>query len=244
MHISVIVPYRDRAEHLSRFIPHITTYLSHFQQAGLIDGFAVHAIEQLGSAPFNRGKLLNCGVAIAGQDTDFVCLHDVDYLPLLADYTAVDRPTRLIWHGLTLQEDYSSFFGAVVQFPVSQFRKINGYSNGYWGWGFEDVELRRRCELVGLPIGYRDGRFQPLPHVHNGQVSGASTDAALRNRTRCLAQLQRLHEVYPQDGLSSLQFDTRSQIELMPSAWLHQVDIGAPEVTATAPLPSRATAQP
>lgn len=223
MHLSILVPYRDRAAHLSRFLPHITTYLAHFQSSGLIDGFAVHIIEQLGDAPFNRGWLLNCGFSIARPDTDFVCLHDVDYLPVMADYTAVDRPTRLIWHGLTLQEDHSAFFGAVVQFPVKQFEKINGYSNGYWGWGFEDVDLRQRCLLHGLPIGHRDGTFQPLPHTHNGNNNGTSSEAAVRNRQRCIEQISRLHESYLEDGLTSLRFDCQESRPLLPNTWLHRV---------------------
>lgn len=228
MHLSILVPYRDRALHLARFVPHMTTYLDHFKKGGLISEYSVHVVEQQADTPFNRGKLLNCGFQIAREQADFVCLHDVDYLPVLADYTAVDRPTRLIWHGLTLKEDHQTFFGAVVQFPTDQFIQTNGYSNGYWGWGFEDVDLRYRCQLVGLTIGHRDGTFQALPHPHNGNQSGASTPAALRNRNRCIEQIRSLQQNYQKDGLSNLEFERLEDVALAPGFWLHRVNIGAP----------------
>ena len=228
MHLSVLVPYRNRADHLARFLPHMSAYLSHFRQGGIIDDFSIHVIEQIGEAPFNRGKLLNCGFQIARKRADFVCLHDVDYLPVLADYSAVDRPTRLIWHGLTLRENHEKFFGAVVQFPTEQFSATNGYSNDYWGWGFEDIDLRFRCQLAGLPIGHRDGTFQPLPHAHNGQQAGVATAAAVQNRQRCVEKIRTLRQTASQDGLSSLQFERVERHALIPGAWLHRVSIGQP----------------
>ena len=29
-------------------------------------------------------------------------------------------------------------------FPIDAFKKINGYSNEYWGWGFEDDDVLLR----------------------------------------------------------------------------------------------------
>ncbi len=29
-------------------------------------------------------------------------------------------------------------------FPSSTFKRVNGYSNEYWGWGFEDDDLLLR----------------------------------------------------------------------------------------------------
>ncbi len=232
-HVSIIVPYRNRASHLTEFIPHMLRFLEVRRTAGLFD-YSIHVIEQLGSESFNRGKLLNCGVAIAAPGTDFACLHDVDYLPVDADYGPVDRPTRLIWNGLTLQEDYEMFFGAVVTFPISSFVKVNGYSNGYWGWGYEDIELRLRCQLSGIPIGRRDGTYRALPHAHNGLLApGQPTAAAVENRNRLRRRLGSLQATYRREGLNSLRFDLRESLPLgtpalRRKAWLHQVHIGRP----------------
>ena len=231
-HVAIIVPYRDRAAHLQAFLPHMLATLEPLRAQGRLGDYSIHIIEQPPGAPFNRGKLLNCGAALTAGVADTLVLHDVDYLPIAADYTPPDRPTRLIWHGLTLREDYDSFFGAVVAFPRAHFAQANGYSNLYWGWGYEDVELRLRCVLAGLPIGHRDGTFRALPHKHNGFIlPGQPTAAAQANRARCHAKVRTLAQDYRHEGLSSLRFDARPPVALAPRAWLHAVDIGQPETS-------------
>jgi hypothetical protein len=37
-------------------------------------------------------------------------------------------------------------------FPTNVFEKINGFSNLYWGWGFEDDDLRYRCIKNNVPF--------------------------------------------------------------------------------------------
>ena len=37
-------------------------------------------------------------------------------------------------------------------FPIELFEKINGYSNKYWGWGYEDDDLLFRCVEKDVPL--------------------------------------------------------------------------------------------
>ena len=37
-----------------------------------------------------------------------------------------------------------------IDFPVKKAPTIDGYSNKYWGWGFEDDDLLFRCKEAGL----------------------------------------------------------------------------------------------
>ena len=39
---------------------------------------------------------------------------------------------------------YATIFGGVVAFKPSEWRKINGFSNRYFGWGGEDDDLFNR----------------------------------------------------------------------------------------------------
>ena len=49
------------------------------------------------------------------------------------------------------REIYDQYFGGVTLFPIEVFEMINGYSNEYWGWGFEDDDLFKRCIDKGVP---------------------------------------------------------------------------------------------
>ncbi len=42
--------------------------------------------------------------------------------------------------------------GGVVVFRAADFRKVNGWSGSYWGWGGEDDDMGKRAVVNGLPI--------------------------------------------------------------------------------------------
>lgn len=233
--LAIVVPYRDRAEHREKFIPHIINY---FQRDKLDCRIAMslHFVEQKDSAPFNRGKLCNCGYMLVRDEADYVCFHDVDYLPVWADYSWSPRPARLAWHGLARNEDRKKFFGAVVLFDKAAFEQINGFPNDYWGWGMEDLELERRCDMTGLGFDPRDGTFQGLHHKHAGiSASGSLTKEALRTTALFAERRKKLSALMATDGLSSLSFKTvrREPVQLMgkdvPNAFHYLVDIGEPK---------------
>jgi len=102
--LAVIVPYRDRAEHLARFLTHVLAYFERDKLDRRIP-VSLHIVEQSGDAPFNSGKIKNCGYMLTRDRADYVCFHDIDYLPIWADYSWSPRPARLVWHGLRLREN-------------------------------------------------------------------------------------------------------------------------------------------
>ena len=110
--------------------------------------YQIFIIEQSDDKPFNRGKLLNVGYKFACDNgCDYFVFHDVDMLPENVDYSYTDKPLHLATH---LQEhDYETtffdYFGGVTMFNKEDFELINGFSNEYWGWGFEDDDLLIRC---------------------------------------------------------------------------------------------------
>lgn len=139
--LGIIVPYRDRPQQLKRFIKHMGEYLTDLD-------YQIFIIEQSDDKPFNRGKLLNVGYKFACDNgCDYFVFHDVDMLPEDVDYSYTDKPLHLATH---LQEhDYETtffdYFGGVTMFNKQDFELINGFSNEYWGWGFEDDDLLIRC---------------------------------------------------------------------------------------------------
>jgi len=232
--LAIIVPYRDRAEQLATFVPHVATYFQRDKLDRQIET-SIHIIEQSGTAPFNAGKIRNCGFALASGASDYCCFHDVDYLPIWADYSWSAKPCRLIWHGLTLVEDYKSFFGGVVLFDNAAFTRVNGYPNCYWGWGAEDYELGQRCVLAGMNFDCRDGTFQGLPHEHRGLTSeGTQTEEAQRTFALLESRRARLRELMAEDGLSTLEFRLLRKTPISisgkkrPGSFHYLVDIGSP----------------
>src|ERR1700753_3792236 len=92
-HLKIVVPYRDRAAHLAQFLPHIRDYLD---DAGIAATIVI--AEQAPGEAFNRGAMKNAGFLLGGS-SDYTCFHDVDYLPLDADYDWTDDPACLVLTG-------------------------------------------------------------------------------------------------------------------------------------------------
>jgi hypothetical protein len=144
--LAIIVPYRDRESHLEVFIPYMQEYLKEYD-------YKIFVIEQSDSKPFNRGKLLNVGARIAIKEGfDYFALHDVDMLPLKnVDYSYPETPIHLI-SKVDKEVPFIDYFGGVTLFNVHDYKLVNGYSNEYWGWGFEDDDLLYRCIQRNIPL--------------------------------------------------------------------------------------------
>jgi hypothetical protein len=146
--LGIIVPYRDREQQLKRFLSHMKEYIKDID-------YEIFIIEQADDKPFNRGKLLNAGYKYAvDKGCDYFVFHDVDMLPEDVDYSYSEKPLHLATH---LQEhDYETtffdYFGGVTMFTKEDFKTINGFSNEYWGWGFEDDDLLIRCLNSNLEL--------------------------------------------------------------------------------------------
>ena len=134
--LCIVVPYRDRADHLSQFVPRIKKTMD---DQGIL--FELLVVEQENGKPFNRGKLLNVGFhwmeTEGKREIDYYCFHDVDMLPTESDYSYCENPTHLAARAEQFgwKLPYNDYFGGVTIFDKGSFLKINGYANEYWGWG-------------------------------------------------------------------------------------------------------------
>ena len=230
--LAVVVPYRNRPQHLMNFLPHLLAYFRHDKLDRRI-AMSLHVVEQAGNAPFNGGKLKNVGFALVRDSADYVCFHDVDYLPLWADYSFSPRPARLIWHGLPLQENWEQFLGGVLMFDKASYERINGYPNNYWGWGFEDRELGARLDLAGISWEKRDGFYRAIPHPHQGMTpEGGRTPEAETTRNLFHARKADLGRLMRSEGLSDLNFKLLASEKIvlgdgpLANGMHHVVDIG------------------
>ena len=206
MRLGIIIPYRDREAHLKKMLPHTVSF---FRRNTDIEPLFVLA-EQDDDLPFNRGAIVNHAYAACAGMIDYVCFHDVDYMPMWADYSEPNLPSRIVWYGMdkrpvghgTDRAVIAQRYGlaAVAVMRKWHFEACNGYSNTYWGWGYEDTDLAKRLESVGIPLGYKDGTFIALDHDSNGYDANGESEASKANAERFKLR------VYPDmvDGLSTL----------------------------------------
>ena len=62
---------------------------------------------------------------------------------------------------------YDDIFGGVSAMTVEQFRKVNGFSNMFWGWGGEDDDMSNRLRQKKLYISRYPAniaRYRMLKH--------------------------------------------------------------------------------
>jgi len=154
-----IVPYRcttqpERAHQLQLFI--------HTMQSFIPDACIVVA-EQSGDTLFNRGGLLNAAVAACpAEDESVLCFHDLNVLPTVDCIHEYVRPLsknsvrhlRATGSHKTLSE--------IIFMRYSDFRKVNGFPNDFWGCDGTDDELHLRILRKGLRIERSEGTLLNL----------------------------------------------------------------------------------
>jgi len=160
--LSIIVPYRDRAGHLSLFIKHMR---ARFRKEEIL------IVEQEQGKPFNRAKLLNIG--FLNTSAKYVAMHDVDMLPFKADYSFPVNPTHIATKcsQFRYKMPFKEYFGGVTLFNREDFIKVNGYSNEFWGWGGEDNEMHDHVIKSGLTISRRKCTFECLHHRESDRTN-------------------------------------------------------------------------
>jgi beta-1,4-galactosyltransferase 1 len=206
--LNIIIPYRDREEHLSIFIKDIANFIKF--------DYKITVVEQLNDKLFNRAKLLNIGFDI-NKENGYFCFHDVDMIPIEADYSYPDEPIHMATNcsqfGLRLP--YDGYYGGVNLFNKEDFIKVNGYSNEYWGWGAEDDDLLNRVIKFGFKLNRRRGVYQSLEHQkaiinHN-------------NREKSLNKLKSNYD-FNTDGLNNLKYEVIDYEYINENVTLVKVD--------------------
>jgi hypothetical protein len=198
--LSIIIPFRNRDEHLKIFLEMIKLKIN-------VTNYDILIVEQDNDKPFNRAKLLNIGFDLKKDESDYFCFHDVDMIPEETDYSYVTQPT----HGLSAIKHLgyklstNSYYGGVNFFNKEDFIKINGYSNEFWGWGGEDNDLLSRVKSKGFSLHRRLGKFDNLPH-----------DRAPKNTLEYKKNVEKITNKYDYDseGLNTLIYKVNKTIEL------------------------------
>ena len=156
--LAVILPYNEQ---------HIDDFINHFEAT--VDGdYKLCFVKQTSNRPLNKGKLFNIGYLLHKDKFDYFCFHDSDLIPISdeCDYSLEKKPISLVgmrnpmlfgdqekvqnFNNYTLP--YDEYFGGATLFSKEHFQEVNGYSNEYWGVGYEDYDLLLRCVVKGLSV--------------------------------------------------------------------------------------------
>ncbi|KAI9559313.1 hypothetical protein GHT06_016102 [Daphnia sinensis] len=154
--VAIVVPYRNRKDHLTVFLHYMHPLLQRQQL-----NYVVIVVEQSSRSAFNRGMLMNIGFNEAQLQEEFQCFifHDVDLLPEDDGnpYTCPEegKPRQMsfsIDNWNNYKPTAANHFGGVTAFSAKDFQKVNGYSNSFWGWGGEDDQLYQRVKFHNLTV--------------------------------------------------------------------------------------------
>ncbi|XP_071091305.1 beta-1,4-galactosyltransferase 4-like [Haliotis cracherodii] len=166
--LAVIIPYRDREQHLMILLNNLISFLNK-QQAD----FTIFVAEPAPGGTFNRGLMINAGVAASLREDHVTCIviHDVDLIPETSDnyYRCRKNPFHLSTanakYGYRLP--YSWYVGGIIALTPTLYKRINGFSNWYFGWGGEDDDFAKRMHSFGLRVernSIKTGRYYAQSH--------------------------------------------------------------------------------
>jgi hypothetical protein len=177
MEYSIIIPYRNREEHLGKLLPRL-------QEIFLETEYEIIIAEQDDLDKFQKNSLYNLA-ALRAQGRLLV-FHDVDYYPAdninyqtetLVPYYPVGKVVFLDTYDSpkplsNIPQGYQNFHntvgdhsGGVFVLGQELFLKIGGFNPYYKGWGKEDDDTRDRLRLLGyLWQRNENGLFYALDH--------------------------------------------------------------------------------
>lgn len=218
--VAVVIPYRNREDHLKVFLAHIHPILMRQNIH-----YRVFVVEQSDKQTFNRALLFNVGFKEALNMDSWQCFvfHDVDLLP--EDdrnlYTCPDQPRHM---SVAVDKfkyvlPYKNIFGGVSAMSAIHFRLVNGFSNQFWGWGGEDDDMSARVRSHGLSITrYKPeiARYTMIKHI---QEEGNKPN---KNRFTFLSKVSK--RIQETDGLNNLNY-TLVNVTLHPLYTLIRVKL-------------------
>jgi hypothetical protein len=152
--VGIIIPYRDKQEHLERFI----LFIHQFLPDQLID-YTVFVVEQTNPKTSNMMKLFNIGATKIIESHPEICcfiFHDADLIPL--DQRNLYMCSRMPRHlsssvsSYRYQLLYTRLLNGVLSMTRAQYELIGGLSDGAMD-GFDAIEdTIKRIETSGLTI--------------------------------------------------------------------------------------------
>lgn len=218
--VMIVFPFKNRDHHKRRMVHYLGNYTNvRFPNTSFL--FVV--ADQMDDELFSRSWVFNAGVLAAekmGFTSTCVIIHDVDRFPHnnapTVPYDTCEMPTQLCSENDEWPKKgvpYLEFAGGIVTMKREHWRKINGMSNKYRGWGGEDDDMFVRLKRNNLldpktrlitrpPKGH--GRFGAFPVNHHHTRD--ENKLAYNHNVQLLKQLKGFPNAWKDDGFSDCKF--------------------------------------
>ncbi|XP_075472333.1 beta-1,4-galactosyltransferase 2 isoform X1 [Ascaphus truei] len=220
--VAIIIPFRHRDHHLKYWLHYVHPILRRQKVA-----YGIYIINQHGEDTFNRAKLLNIGFLEALKEAEYDCFifSDVDLIPMDDRnlYHCYEQPRHfaIAMDKFGFRLPYAGYFGGVSGLSKTQFLKINGFPNEYWGWGGEDDDIYNRITLNSMKVSRPDiriGRYRMIKHER---------DKHNEPNPQRFTKIQNTKMTMRKDGINSLHYRVVHSAKY-PMYMNITVDIGKP----------------
>ena len=210
-----IVPYRcttqpERAHQLQLFI--------HTMQSFIPDAYIVVA-EQSDGTLFNRGGLLNAAAAACpAEDESVLCFHDLNVLPTVDCIREYVRPLSKNTVRHIRATGSHKKLSEIIFMRYSDFGKVNGFPNDFWGCDGADEELHMRILRNGLRIERSEGTLLNLNRLQPPSPTSKSTNMRWERMD--------WHRANPgAQGLAQLVEDTCSPVSCTSKLYHYKINV-------------------
>ena len=174
---------------------------------------------------FNRGALMNLGFITTYHLCDYFIFHDVDLIPTSKQntYGYPTKPTHCYTSTVYWKQQQEELVGGVLLMTQEQYVQSNGFSNYYWGWGYEDNDMYHRIKYSGQSV-YRlsviAGKYKQLKHEH-GRVDELKKRPQTIISENYYIYCKSYNPAFEKDGLSNVNATIVAVLEKDPS--IHMV---------------------
>jgi hypothetical protein len=161
----VVVPHRDREEHLKKYLEVVPKY---FSDNNIECDILLCELDE--GCDWNAGLSVNsCINFIKKDDYEFIYIHHVDIYPI----------GEWQWPN---ENEFITDLGDVGSclLRVKDFLQVGGYGNNFWGWGGEDDNLYMKLHSIGLLRVVSTTEYDTAFQSHERKFNGINYSNNLR----------------------------------------------------------------
>lgn len=210
----ILISFRDRDEQLEKLFNYLEGYFKFLKLK-----YHIFVLYQVDDGDFNKGILYNTGVKEVikimknkGVDKYHFCFHDVDIYPVKG--TNYFRPEENLVEHLY---GYQFCLGGVFTMLPETFMSVNGFSNRYFGWGFEDNDFMRRFLKKDIEVSrlYFYPRFNGECFREMDEDKEAPGKKMLLPQTKVNQYIFEENKAYQVDGINQIRYDIGDDVSVM-----------------------------